>query len=405
MNGVKNIVQKELTRVFKDKKLVISLFILPVVLIVVIYSLMGQLMSSKMSDIEAHVPIVAIQNEPEGFEDYLKSIDYKGEITLIENDTDVDEFKDGILNGSKDLLIVFDEGFMDKILNYKEGDPIPEVKTYYNPSEEYSDAARDEFVNTVLHVYQQQLLMNRVGNLDNLLIFNVDTDQNSSIIMNEDKASGKALGSLLPYLITFMLFAGVMSLGVDAITGEKERGTLASMLITPLKRSDIVMGKLISLSILSMLSAGVYAIGMIIAMPMMLKDMVDDSAGLSMNFTPTQIIQLLAIMITLVFVYVAIVALVSVFAKTAKEANTYVTPIYIVVLLAGMTTMFTTGSPDTIMYMIPVYGSAISIQNLLTGDLTSLELLLALISNVVVAAVLTGVITKAFNSEKVMFNA
>ena len=56
-------------------------------------------------------------------------------------------------------------------------------------------------------------------------------------IINEQKASGQMLATMFPYLITILLFAGTMSLGVDTITGEKERGTMASMLVTPVKRA------------------------------------------------------------------------------------------------------------------------------------------------------------------------
>ncbi|BCN28976.1 ABC transporter permease [Anaeromicropila herbilytica] len=406
MNGIKTIVAKELSRVFSDKKLVVSLFILPVVLIIGIYALMGQLASNQEADIEKHVPIIAIQNEPEGFADFMKSISFNGKIKTIESDSDIKAYKDGILKGKKDVLVVFDQGFLDSITNYKDGDKIPEVKTYYNPSEDYSQSARTEFVDTVLASYKQQLLQQRFGNLESLSVFNVDVNSDSSVIMNEDKASGKVLGSLLPYLITFMLFASAMSLGVDAITGEKERGTLASMLITPIKRRDIVLGKLISLSILSMLSAAVYAVGMIVAFPMMMKNMSDSAdLGLTMSFSAVQIIELLAIMLTLVFLYVGLVAGVAVFARTAKEATTYVTPIYIIVLVAGMITMVSSGTPDSYYFAIPVYGSALSIQGLLTGDLTTVQLAFALLSNVGLGAILTAVISSAFNNEKVMFNA
>lgn len=406
MNGIRCIVAKELTRVFKDKKLVVSLFILPVVIIIGIYSLMGYLASQQEADIEEHIPVMAIVNAPEGFNDVLTSLSYQADFITVQSESDIQEFKNGILEGENDILVVFDEGFLDSIKNYVEGSSIPEIKTYYNPSEDYSDRARTQFVDTVLASYKQQLLQERFGNLESLSVFNVDVDTDSSIIINEEKANGKIFGTLLPYLITFMLFAGAMSLGVDAITGEKERGTLASMLITPIKRRDIVLGKLISLSILSMLSAAVYAVGMIVAFPMMMKSMSGgEDLGLTMNFTIVQILQLLAIMLTLVFLYVGLVAGVAVFARTAKEAGTYVTPIYMVVLVAGMITMVSSGTPESYFFAIPVYGSAISIQGLLTGELTAIQLGFTLLSNIGLGAILTALISSAFNNEKVMFNA
>lgn len=407
MNGIKQIVQKELNRVFYDKKLVFSLFILPAVLMIGIYSLMGQMISGMQSDIEQHKPNMMIQNAPEGFEDYIKSTAFVGDIDYIVQSQDIEDIKDQIKQGEVDLLVVFDEGFLDQITNYTEGAKVPEVKTYYNPSEEYSDQARSQFVEVVISSYQQSLLAQRIGNLEKITVFRVDVDSKSSMVLDENKASGKALGSLLPYLITMLLFTGAMSLGVDAITGEKERGTMASMLITPLKRSEIVMGKLISLSILSCLSAIVYASSMVFALPLMMGNLTEGEVNeLGIQFSAPQILQLISIMLVLVYLYVVIVVLAAVFAKTAKEATSYVSPIYIAVIVAGMLTMFQGNSVlPLMMYGIPVYGSAIAIQNILVGELTSLQLIANLGGTLLVAIVLTALITKAFNSEKVMFNA
>jgi sodium transport system permease protein len=404
---LKYIIKKELTRVFTDKKLVISLFILPVVLIIGMYVLVGTMQTSMSNDIEKHLPIVYIQNAPDDLKKVIAQSKYKADIQYIGEEEDIAGIKAEILNGDTDLLVVFEEDFLNKIKNYKTGGVIPEVKTYYNNSEDYSDTARSNFLSQVIEPFKQQQLAERFGDLGQLAIFQVDRNPETSIIVDEEKATGKLFGTLLPYLITFLLFAGAMSLGVDAITGEKERGTMASMLLTPLKREKIVLGKLLSLSILSCLSAAVYAVTMLISMPIMLKGLGGEKIeGLSIQFSADQIIELLAIMLTLVYLYVSVVSLTAVFAKTAKEAGTYIVPLYTIVLAAGMITMFTGNSEKALgMFAIPVYGSAISIQNLLSGELTLPQFGITIGGTVILAALLTSLITKAFNSEKVMFNA
>lgn len=405
MKGTKIVIQKELARVFGDRKLIFSLFILPAVLMIGIYSLMGNMISKMTDDIVKHIPVMYIQNQPEGFEAFIEEVGFNGDIKLLDAGDSIDGFKDDILNGQLDLIVSFQDGFLSAIENYQDGDSIPEVKTYYNPSEDYSSQARETFVSTVLYPYQQKLLANRVGNLERLTIFNIDVDSSTSIIMNEEKANGKMLAMMLPYLIVMLLFTGPMSLGVDAITGEKERGTMASMLITPLKRSEIVMGKLLSLSILSCLSAIVYAGSMIIAMPMMYKS-IDEGMGVSANLSPFQMIELFIVMIALVYLYVSIVSLIAVFAKTAKEASTYISPVYIIVIVAGILTMFSGNKEMPLgLYGIPVYGGAACIQKIMTNELKVAQFGINIVGTLLVAFVLTYLITKAFNSEKVMFNA
>ncbi len=407
MKGTKHIIKKELTRVFTDKKLVVSLFVLPAVLIIGIYYFMGQMQSAMVDDIQKHVSTIYIQNVPEDFKDTLAGTGFEANIRYLEPGADLTALKDAILNGTTDLLVVFEEDFLNKVNAYQSGGVIPEVKTYYNTSEDYSNTARNNFVDTVLSEYRQKLLTDRFGDINQLTVFHIDTDPGSSIIVDDKKATGKIFGTLLPYLITFMLFQGAMSLGIDAITGEKERGTMASMLLTPLKRREIVVGKLISISILASLSAAVYAVSMIFAMPLMLNGFSGgDMEGLSLTFSALQVAELLAIMLVMVYLYVAVVSLASVLAKTAKEAAAYVTPILIIVIVAGMATMFSGNEEKALsMYAIPVYGSAISIQNILMGELTLPQFGATIGGTLLLAVLLTGFITKAFNSEKVMFNA
>ncbi len=406
MNGIRTVAGKELARVFGDKKLIFSLFIMPAVLMFVLYSLIGKAMGGMMDDIEKHVPSVYVQNAPEGFDEFTKSLEVDSETTYLKSTDSLDDIKANIKSGDADLLIVFPENFLETVNGYSNGMEIPEVKTYYNPAEDYSSEARSTYANTLLTAYQQSLLADRVGDLNSLTVFQVDLDESTSIITDEGKASGKMLSMMLPYLIVMLLFTGPMSLGVDAITGEKERGTMASMLVAPVKRSQIVVGKIIALSLLSCLSAIVYAVSIIISVPRMFNGMEVDGLATSASFSILQMVQLLLIMLSLVYFYVAIVTLIAVFAKTAKEAGTYVSPVYIVVIVAGVLTMFSGNSEMQLpLFAIPVYGSAAAIQRVITGELTAAQFGTSILGIVVVSTILTALITKAFNSEKVMFNA
>jgi len=103
---------------------------------------------------------------------------------------------------------------------------------------------------------------------------------------------------------------------------------------------------------------------------------------------------------------VALVGVVSVYAKTVKEATTYVTPLYILVIVAGLFTMVSpSGERSVYEYLIPIYNSSIALGEVLTGDLTVMNFGMVFGSTLVIAGILSGIISKAFNSERVMFNA
>ena len=394
MNGVKEIFKKEMARIFKDKKMVFSVFLLPVIIMVAILGIIENLAQGMEDDIEEHVSVVYMLNEPQSFEDFLA---VSGTTCEIKNVKDMDDAKDEIKNGTADLIVEFPENFEADVNDYEEGDVVPQIKTYYNPSEDYSNAAFQEISGSVLETYRQSLLNERVGNLENIAVFYVNSDNPDMVIQDEAKAGGKALGTMLPYLITILLFAGAMGIGTDMIAGEKERGTMASLLVTPVKRSSIVLGKVFALMVISGISSVIYLAAMIAAMPMM-------SGGESLNIqlNLTQSVMLGALLVSLAFIYSAIIVLISVFAKTIKEANTYVTPAYMVILVVGLLTMFSTKAVDFKSYLVPLYNSTLAMKEILTQEITMAEYGVTLGMSIVIGALLCGVIVKAFESEKVM---
>ena len=161
------------------------------------------------------------------------------------------------------------------------------------------------------------------------------------------------LSMLIPYIIVVLLFSGTMSLGVDTIAGEKERGTMASLLLTPVSRMSIMMGKLLSLTTLSMLSSCIYIIALVVAMPITMQGMIDSN----ISMTPLQIVMIAVMMLVLAAFFVAVISLLAVFAKSVKEASSYVSPIYILVIVAGLLTMFSMGDHKTWEYAVPVYAA------------------------------------------------
>lgn len=401
MRGISIILQKELRRVFQDKKLVISLFILPVVLVVGIYGLMFFLMNSADEDVEAHISKVYIVNEPQDFKQLLDNNEYSGEVNLVQNEDELDAIKTDILNGDVDLLIVFPSDFSKAIKNYPNC-AIPEVMTYYNPSEDYSATAKSNYV-VLLEQYRTLLLQERVGDLDLIKIFSVDETNTESVIQDDDKAVGKVLGVMLPYIITMMLFAGAMSIGTDMITGEKERGTMATMLLTPIKRTNIVLGKIIAMAIISTITAVMYVVSMIIAMPFIPAE--DTELLSNIKLLPVQYIELIIILVGAVFMYVAIVSLIAVFSRTSKEASTYMSPAYIIVIVVGLLTMLQTKEASLLEYAIPLYNISLILKNIFTRDITVLQFVIGTVTTYLYSAIMVVIMAKAFNSEKTMFNA
>lgn len=402
MNGIKQIFGKEMARIFKDKKMVFSVFFLPVLIMVLIMTIISGLITNMEDDIESHEAVVYVANEPSSFEAFLGESRQEFKSKMIDGGG-MEKAKEDILEGRADLIIEFPDSFESAVRDYEPGMAVPQVKTYYNPSEDYSKAAYEEISGGVLEAYRQTLLAGRVGDLTQLTVFTVNSDNDEMIIQDDDKASGKAIGMMLPYFITILLFAGAMGIGTDMIAGEKERGTMASLLVSPVKRSSIVLGKVFSLMTISGISSLIYVIAMVVCAPLMMKSMTGSGAdGLNISLSVQQVIMLGALLVAIAFLYSSIIALISVFAKSTKEASTYVMPAYMLVLVVGLLTMFTTGDPTQTDYYIPLYNSALVMKGILGQNVSMLQYGITLIETLVIGGVLLGVIVKAFQSEKVM---
>ena len=399
MSGIRQICGKELARVFKDVKMMFSVFFLPVIIMIVVMSLISNMSMKAEQDVDEHVPILYVENAPDGFDGFLKQTEISYTHYPVEDRAAAAE---SIRNGDADLWIEFPENFQEDVSDYQTGDEVVQVKTYYNPSEDYSRAAYDMISTGVLEMYRQALLAERVDDMQKLTVFTVNSDNPDMVIQDEQKAGGMVLGMMLPYFVTILLFAGAMGIGTDMVAGEKERGTMASLLVSPIKRSSIVLGKVFALMIISGVSSIIYVAAMVIFMPQMLGGVSGEDLGISLTFSGHQIVMLALLLVAIAFLYSAVIVLVSVFAKTVKEASSYVMPMYMLVLVLGIMTMFTTNTPKDWFYMIPVYNTSLALQGILTQEVTYAQYGMTLGVTLVLGAVLVGVITKAFQSEKVM---
>lgn len=403
--GFKVILSKELKRVFGDKKMVFSLFILPIILIAGIYGMMFFLVDKQKSSINEHVSEVFVQNMPDNFSE-LMSKHTECNINVIPAGESADTYKDKLLDGTYDLVVVFPENFYENFKNADATSALPDIKTFYNPSEDNSGEARTRFTETYLEEYKQLLLNERFGSLNYAMVFSVDADNPDMIVQDDGKATGKILGTIIPYLITILIFGGVMGLGVDTIAGEKERGTIANLLISPIKRVDIIMGKIAALAIVSVLSAGVYVISFIGSAVVLSKKsgMGEMFSRLSLNFTSVQIVQFVVLLLGLVLLYVGIIGFVSLMAKNIKEAQSFIMPVYIIVMFAGMITMYS-GDVTSGSYMIPVYNTSAAFKGIFERTITMNQYLTSTIITYAFAGVMVCLMAKAMNSEKIMLNA
>jgi sodium transport system permease protein len=197
--------------------------------------------------------------------------------------------------------------------------------------------------------------------------------------------------------------SGAMSIGLDAVAGEKERNTLGTLLVNKVSRTSIVVGKIISVMVVSFVSAlfTIGGLGIILAAGILFG--AGGTGSAFAVFTPWVVIGLFLILIPLSTVLVSIIILVGTFARNLKEASSYMTPVFFIVIFLGIMTMSINFEISKKVYLIPIASSVFAMKDLLLGKLTVSLLLLNIIVTVLAASILIYLCVRMFKSEKILF--
>ena len=375
MKNILTILKKEFTRFFKDRRMVLSIF-LPGIMIFALYSIMGSIISDINQPDENYKYTAYIENEvPQKFSPMLDLLDVK-EYDLL------DDAKADVADGNLDLIIVFPQDFTEKLGT----ETPPDVRIYFNNAVDNSINGYNVICSVLEMFKQPEFTVNQDG-LGNLA---------------EDKAIvGKILSMIMPMLMFSLLASGCMAVAPEAIAGEKERGTLATVLITPIKRWQLAFGKIISLACFATLSGLSSFIGLILSLPKLMNGAVTGDAVIYYSFG--NYAMFFALIISVVLVIISAFSIVSAFAKSVKEATSLIAPLMIVIILLGVFSMFTT-APAVGLYAIPLLGSGFAFSSIMTFTISPLGFVLSIISNLAVAAMLIAVLSFMFKSERIMFN-
>ena len=392
------ITKKELRRVFTDRRLIITSFILPMVSIALIYSLMGLMIDRTRNEIETHTTQIIGHSIPVE----VKALIEKNEtMVLVSEGQSKEDAEKLILEGTYDYYLAFDPAFSSKIDHF-ENSEIPLVTGYYSPKSDYSLEANYKIAG-LLEEYRQMVLADRLGDASYLSVFALESQ--SIEIPKENQGIDRGIANIVPMLVSIFIFAGAMGIGMDSIAGEKERGTIASMLLTPVDRGVIIGGKILSLSVVAMISMFSSFIGVLISIPFSAR-FLSASGGFEISqltLSGGDFLLFFISMIGLVGVYVTVISVLSMMANTVKEAGAYITPAYMVVMIAGFTIMFGSGNVSEVNYFIPVYNNIVNMQQVLLGNGDVLKVLISFGTSLALTLMMLLLSRELMHKEKVMF--
>lgn len=389
-NNIGAIVRKELKRFFGDKKLFFTTVIMPGLMIFLMYTLMGSFMTDKLTTAEDYQYKVVAKNLPDSISAMLV------EAGITANDATESEayYTDRIVNKELDLYMVFPEDFDNAIAAYDvtSGAVAPNVELYFLGSETNSRNSYS-IVSEMLDTYESAQ--------NNL--FDVNSGEKQYNLASDKDEFASIMGSMIPMLILIFLYSGCIAVAPESIAGEKERGTIATLLVTPMKRSELATGKILSLAIIAITSAVSSFAGTMISLPKMM------SMGEEMDtnfYSITDYIWVLPILLSSVLVLIALISMISASAKSVKEASTTVGSLMVIIVVVGLSGMMGSGAAtNPTMYMIPIYNSIQAMTGIFTFHLSVTNILITTVANLIWAMIMVFGLTKMFESEKVMFSS
>lgn len=385
------IISKELARFFGDKRMVFTTILMPGLLIYMIYSFLGQGMMKEFETKEDYIAKAYVQNMPEELSTMFSEI--SAEWTDV-TDSEIEKTKKLIQDKEADILVVFPENFVAEIDNYDVStkEKAPNVQIYYNSTESESTNIKSKMIE-MLDTYEASMANK----------FDLNAGDIKYDMATEKDVTGQIFAMMLPMLLMTFMYSGCVSVAPESIAGEKERGTIATLLVTPMKRSSLALGKIISLSVIALLSGLSSFAGTMLALPKMMGSSVDGmNAGV---YVLTDYLLLLGIILTTVLVLIALISIISAFAKSIKEASTAVAPLMVIVMLIGLLPMFGGSESKGLAYFfLPLYNSVLCMHGVFSFSYEPIQMVTTMGLNVVYACFLAWVLTKLFNSEKVMFS-
>ena len=387
------IFKKELKRFFFDPRMLVAMF-LPGILIFIMYTFMGNLMhsnlfSTEVKDTTYQIVYTDNYNSDKTYmprvllyvDAYIKEKEKtnKAEYTAIPTEK-FDEYKEKLGKKEIHLLIAFSDNFEDQVY-------IPgaknDISIYFN-----AETTASQNIYSITSSLVQNAYNNYTRDMKGGEAQAPDVGKKSALLV-------KIVSFILPMITVSLLYATITSFCPESISGEKERGTLASMLLTPIKRSQFIFGKIGALGVIALSSGLVSYVGLITSLPKMM--------GLStLPFTPVELILLFFIMITTLLLFVSFGVLISSLSSTVKEAGSYLGPLSAIFMFVAIIPTLS-GSTNIGFAFVPVLNLSACMSGLMnqTGNLPLL-FALTVISNIVYSFILVFIVTKLFNKEKII---
>lgn len=389
MNKIFTIAKKEFLDIFRDKRTLIRMILIPLVAFPVIIQLITTLQKSQSEKQASEILKVGyvLNGQSEDIIERMKEdslyefIPYEDTMALA-LDVDVKEINLGMsLSSNFDKsLAAGNQGEFSMFIRGAD-------KEDYERFESLIELEKLFIVNYRLAKLEKEPLF-----IEPLLIYHNDQSDRQEIY-------AKYAGGILPYIFMAFLFMGSMLPAIDLFAGEKERGTIETLLTSPVNRLQILLGKMIVVVAFGLISALVALVGLFASINMVGESGGDFMEVINKMLTPQLFLMLFILLIPLAIFFAGVMIPISVYARSFKEAQSILTPLNIVMVLPAMVGFVPGVELDYTTAFIPVVNVVLSTKMLLSGNIDFVLLSITFITLILLAAITIFISMRQFGKE------
>jgi len=380
MNKILLILKKELREVFRDKKSLAMMLIVPIMIPLIVIGISALFELENEKDIETYNKIGFNYEISEVEQNILKQLNI--EYFVYDNDKLVEEF------ASKNINAYITKEDNKYVINYDVS----------NIESSYAQGLAEGFLEAYKSVLENNYLANANVNIDeynNLLLYETKTIEQENFFANY----------ITNYAFLFIIMAITISAtypATDTTAGEKERGTLETLLTFPIKTKDIIIGKLLSVTISSLIT-GFLSLILSIASLIYINNTFTIFEGTTLINLPmiiTSIVVIIAYSLLISGLCIAVASM----SKTFKEAQSALTPLTFVSFFPGMIVMLLNISNSLILSIIPFVNFSMIFDDVINNNFNVLYIIAMFVSTIVYIIIVINYIIKQYTSEKVLFS-
>lgn len=395
---IRTIFLKELRDTLRDRRTVMMMIVIPTLIFPIIMNIFVSVSASFQEEAaEKKVQIGLVSQHTSRFESELTSLPKELGKKEFKPFTDTTALINAIRKDSIQLGIYVPQN-ADTFIRRKT--PIP-VMVYYNATEIGMQERAENYLNYIAEKFKKERYAEL--HIDEQMLTPVATSYHN--IASGKEMIGKLAGGMLPYIFIAFAFLGCMYPAIDLFTGEKERGTIETLLTTPIARWKLLVGKM-GVVVLSGLTASTFSLlGLFLSIEVL--DLIKDKEVLDIIhsiLSPGFLILLFCLLFPLIVFFAGIMVPIAVRAKSFKEAQSIISPLNIVIVLPAMVGFFPGIELNYITALIPVVNVVLATKELIAGTLEWHLIAISFLMMIALATLMVVISYRKFGSEKNVVN-